>query len=224
MLGLAIGVTCAIFRQLLHIEGTRRDLLVAMAVARREAVLAARNPLSSTLAAQAPEATRVLRPGPRVTLLLVILGLALVGVPVSGALWILSAVSGPPSWLQDLAPPRSWGWWLRRRASSCSWPFHGGASPPTGVNRWCMWLRVGACLPRCDGNCGGSHLQHDRCGQPALVGSSWAPSSRQTSLRCGSTGRSRLRSLTIGVCPCSEGYSASQIAWLDGSSVDSSGH
>lgn len=98
LLGLAIGVACSIFRQLLRVEGTQKDLLVAMALARREALIEVRRPLGARLRKELPQATPLLRHGPRATLLLVARGMLRLGVPVLVGLLILFAIGGLEAW------------------------------------------------------------------------------------------------------------------------------
>lgn len=102
LLGLAVALTCSIFRQLLRVEGTQKDLMVAMALARREALIEARRPLAGRLLQELPQAAPLLQPGPRATLLLAGRGMLRLGVPVLVGLLILSAIGGLQSWPQKI--------------------------------------------------------------------------------------------------------------------------
>lgn len=224
LLGLAIGVACAVFRQLLHIEGTQRDLLVAMAVARREAVLEVRKSLTPQLAQQAPRTTRVLRTGPKATLTLVILGLALVGLPVAIPLSVLGALGRDHSWPQDLGVAL----FLGLIAASQS------LFLLVALSRWRLATsrgeRIGAC---------GFALVPVSLAAMAILGAATSSTTSgpnvpswvlvgcllladSIALRINSTAVASVidyRRLSV-----LEGYAASQIAWLDGPSLSSASH
>ena len=169
-------------------------------------------------------ATRVLRAGPNSTLTLVILGLALVGLPVAIPLSVLGALGGDHSWLQDLGVAVFVGLIAASQSLFLL----------VALSRWRLATsrgeRIGAC---------GFALVPVSLAAMAIVGAVTASKTSgpnltswvlvgcilladSIALRINSTAVATVidyRRLSV-----LEGYAASQIAWLDGPSLSRAGH